>query len=1064
MASFFIDRPVFAAVISIILVLAGLVAMKATPIAQYPDIAPPTVQVSAVYPGATAEVIANTVAAPIEQQVNGVDKMSYMSSTSSSTGNMTLTVTFEPGTDPDMAQVNVQNRVSQASSKLPDIVNKQGVTVEKRSQAFMMVISFYSPDDRYDQTYLSNYTNLYVLDPIKRIPGANLSTLFPVPDVAMRIWLKPDRLAQLGITAQDVTAAIQRQNKAYGVGQVGQSPTTKGTQQSFVVTTQGMLTDPKEFDNIIIRAASEGAAIVRLKDVGHAEMGSKDYSIAAKVNGKRACAIVVYQQPGANAIETSTQIRKLINELKGTFPAGLDYKVVLDTSKFTEASIEKVVHTFFEAVVLVVLVVFLFLQSFRATVIPVLAVPIAIIGTYIGIKALGFSTNMLTLFGMILAIGLVVDDAIIVVENVEHNMHALHMNAMEASKKAMAELAGALIAIVLVLGSVFLPVAFLGGMTGTLYKQFAITIAISMVLSGVVALTLSPALAARILKPGHGEKKGFFKWFEASFDKLTNGYVAGVRFLVGHKLIGIAIFGGVIAAVLFLFKVVPGSFVPEEDQGYIFVANMMPDAASLERTTAVSDKAVALLKQNPAMGDIAQLDGYSIIDSQNKTNAALMFASLKPYEERKGKEGTAFAVVADARKKFASIKEGLVVALNPPSIPGLGTTGGFEFYIQSKGSGTPQQLEAKIKAFIAKCKERKELATVSSTFSASQQQLYLDLDRARAETLGVPVSAVYETLQAYFGSSYVAQYVQFGRIWQVIIQANPEYRDTPEDFSQIFVRSNSGSMVPLSALTTARYTPGPNLLTRFNGFPAAKVTGAQAPGFSTGQAIAAMEQTAKEVLGEGYDFSWAGQAFEEKKAGGTSSAAFIFGIIMVFLILAAQYEKWSLPVGVVMAVPFAICGALFLTWVCKLENDVYFQVGMVTLVGLAAKNAILIIEFAAENVRNGMELAEAAIEAARMRLRPIVMTSLAFILGCVPMAIATGAGANSLRAIGTGVIGGMLASTIVASFFVPLFFVLLEGVTGIFSRRKKGTVAGAGEGHPPGEAGGHGGEGGAGHA
>jgi len=967
--------------------------------------------------------------------------MTYMSSTSSSTGNMTLTVTFEPGTDPDMAQVNVQNRVNQASAKLPTVVAQQGVTVEKRSQAFMMVISLFSPDNRYDQTYLANYGNLYLLDAIKRIPGANLSSMFPVPDVAMRIWLKPDRLAQMGITAQEVTAAIQRQNKAYGVGQIGQNPSTPGTQQSFVVTTQGMLVKPDEFENIILRTDQNGTAIVRLKDVGHAELGTKDYSIASKVNGQRAVAIVVYQQPGANAIETSKQVRALIDEIKPNFPAGLEYKIVLDTSKFTEASIEKVVHTFFEAVVLVVLVVFLFLQSFRATIIPILAVPIAIIGTYIGIYMLGFSTNMLTLFGMILAIGLVVDDAIIVVESVEHNMATLHMSPMEASKKAMSELAGALIAIVLVLGSVFLPVAFLGGMTGTLYKQFAITIAISMVLSGVVALTLSPALAARILKPGHHEKKGFFLWFENSFTKVTNGYVAGVRFLINNKLIGIGLFGGLIVAIVVLGKMVPGSFVPEEDQGYIFVANMMPDAASLERTVAVSDQASALLRENPALSDVAQLDGYSILDSQNKTNAALMFASLKPYEERKGKEGTAFAVVAEARKKYAGIKEGVVVPLNPPSIPGLGTTGGFEFYIQSKGGGNPQELEKVTRAFIAKCQEQKELTAISTTFSASQQQLFLDLDRARAEILGVPVNNVYETLQAYFGSAYISQFTQFGRIWQVIIQARPEYRDQPEDFDQIFVKSNNGQMIPMSALMTVSYVPGANLLTRFNGFPAAKVTGSQAEGYSTGQAITTMETVAKEILPQGYGFAWAGQAFEEKKAGGTSSKAFIFGIIMVFLILAAQYEKWSLPVGVVLSVPFAVCGALLLTWICGLENDVYFQVGLVTLVGLAAKNAILIIEFAAENLRAGMSTTEAAVEAARLRLRPIVMTSLAFILGCVPMAIATGAGANSLRAIGTGVIGGMLASTLVASFFVPLFFVLLEDATGFMSRRKQKTPA-----------------------
>lgn len=1026
MAGFFIDRPVFAAVIAIVITLGGFLSMQATPVAQFPDIAPPTVQVAAYYPGASAEVIANTVAAPIEQQVNGVDGMMYMSSTSSSAGTMALTVTFEPGTDPDIAQVNVQNRVNQAASKLPDVVSRQGVNVEKRSQSFMMVIGFYSPDDRYDTTYLGNYTNLYVLDAIKRIPGANLAGMFPQPDVAMRIWLKPDQIAQLGVTTQDIAAAIQRQNKAFGIGQIGQAPAPAGTQQSFVVTTRGMLTGPEEFEDIIIRTAGEETAIVRLRDVARAELGAKDYAIVPKINGRRAVAIVVYQQPGANAIETSRQVRQLIDELKPNFPQGFASRIVLDTSTFTEASIAKVVTTFFEAVVLVILVVFLFLQSFRATIIPIIAVPIAIIGTYVGIRALGFSTNMLTLFGMILAIGLVVDDAIIVVENVEHNMAAGGMTPMAATRKAMQELSGALVAIVLVLCSVFLPVAFLSGMTGTLYKQFAVTIAISMVISGIVALTLSPAMAARILKPGHGEKQGFFRWFENGFQRLTDAYAMGVRWLIRHRVIGVLLFVLTLAGTGLLFRIVPGSFVPQEDQGYLLVANLMPDAASLERTAGVSDQAVAILRNNPAMGDVAQIDGYSIIDGGVKENAAVLFAALKPMDERDSKEAGAFAIIADSGRKMAGIKNGIVFPINPPSIPGLGTTGGFEFYIQSKGGQSPRELEAVTRQFLAAARQRPELSGVASTFSAAQQQIYLDLDRARAEILNVPVSSVYETLQTYYGSSVTSQFVEFGRIWQVILQADPLYRDAPNDFDQIFVRSSDGNTIPLSSLATVRFVAGPNLLTRFNGFPAAKVTGSQAPGFSSGQAIAAMENLALEVLPEGYGFSWSGQAYEEKKAGGTSVVAFAFGLVMVFLVLAAQYERWSLPLGVVLAVPFAVGGALLLTWLLGLENDVYFQVGLVTLVGLAAKNAILIIEFAAENRRAGMPAAEAAVEAARQRLRPIVMTSLAFILGCVPMAIATGAGANSLRAIGTGVIGGMLASTIIASLFVPLFFVMLD--------------------------------------
>ena len=1025
--SFFIDRPVFAAVISIVIVLAGFSSLKVTSIAQYPDVAPPTVTVTARYPGATAEVVANTVAAPIEQQVNGVDDMIYMTSTSSSSGDMTLIVTFEPGTDPDLAQVNTQNRVSQAMAKLPQVVAAQGVTTEKKSQAFMMVVSFYSPKGSMSPVYLNNYVNLYVLDPVKRLPGANLSTMFPIPDVAMRIWLKPDRLAQMGITVPDVTDAISGQNQAFGIGQLGQAPALPGTVQNFPVTSQGMLVQPSEFEEIILRTGEAGeAAIVRVSDVGRAELGAQNYSIASKVNGNTAAHLVVYQQPGANAIATSELIHGLLDELEPGFPDDFEYRIVLDTSKFTEASIEKVVHTFGEAVVLVVAVVFLFLQSFRATIIPVIAVPIAIIGTYVGIYALGFSTNMLTLFGMILAIGLVVDDAIIVVEAVEHKMETKGLSPKEAAKEAMEELTGALVSIVLVLSSVFLPVAFLGGMTGTLYKQFAVTIAIAMAISGIVALTLSPALAALILKPGKHEKKGFFLWFENSFTWVTDEYVKGVRWLIHHRRIGVGIFVGVVLGVVFMFRILPGSFVPVEDQGYLFGVAMMPDAASLERTTAADDKATQAMLARPAVSDTAQIDGYSLIDGQYKTNAGLLFITLKPYEEREDPSLSSFALLNDSRKILGSIKDGILFAVAPPSIPGLGTTGGFEFYLQDTAGGTPQALEEVNRKFLAAARKRPELTSVSTTFSASQQQLYLDVDRARAELLNVPVQDVYQTLQAYFGSLYVSQFTEFGRIWQVIIQAEPQYRDDPADFSMIYLMSTTGESIPLSAIATSRYMAGPNVLPRFNGFPAAKLTGNPAPGFSSGQGLAAMEAVAAEVLPDGYAYEWSGQAYEEKKAGGTSTTAFIFGIIMVFLILAAQYEKWSLPFGVLLAVPFAILGALCMTWARGLENDVYFQVGLVTLIGLSAKNAILITEYAVENYRGGMSLEDAAAEAAHVRLRPIVMTSMAFILGCVPMATASGPGANSLHAIGTGVIGGMLASTLISSFFVPMFFVIVE--------------------------------------
>jgi len=1026
---FFIDRPVLSSVISILIVLGGLVSMWVAPIEQFPELAPPQVTVEARYPGATAEVIANQVAAPIETQINGVDNLLYFSSVSSSSGNVTISVVFTPGSDPDINQVNVQNRVSQAMSKLPESVVQQGITVDKKSSSFIMVLSIFSPDGRYDATYIDNYANLYVLEELKRVRGANRASIMGLPDIAMRIWLQPDRMAQLGITAQEVSSAIQSQNQAFGVGSIGAEPSAPGVQQSFVVTAQGLLTKPEQFEEIIVRAAKEGAAIVRVKDIGWAELAKQDYSVSSRLNGKVATTIAIYQQPGANAVETATAVRKRLEELKAQFPTGLDYAIALDTSLFTLNSIEKVVTTFFEAVILVVAVVFLFLQSLRATIIPILAVPISIIGTFIGMHLLGFSVNMLTLFGMILAIGLVVDDAIVVVENVEVNMTQHALSALEASKRAMTEIASALISIVMVLVAVFLPTAFLGGVTGTLYKQFAITISISMVISGIVALTLSPALAAIIIKAHHGEKKGFFRWFEAGFDKLRRGYVGGVARVIQFWPISLAVFAAVIFGILFMFRIVPSSFVPEEDQGYFFVVVQTPDTSSLPVVQALTKKVGAIAKSDPAVQDVAIVNGYSLIDGQIMNNAAVLFVSFKPFEERSDRSLLSFAALKRLNAQFAGLKEGRVFALNPPSIPGLGTTGGFEFYMQNRGAGDPRATNQVLQDFLAKARARPELAGVNTTFSASNQQLFVDLDRSKAEVLGVPTSDVFQTLQAYFGSQVVGQFSQFSRVWWVVLQADASYRADPKTFDQIYVRSKSGANVPLSTLIMTRYIAAPKLLTRFNGFPAVKVTGSQAPGYSSGQAIVAMEEVARDVLPGDFAYAWAGQALQEKGSGGTSSSAFIFGLIVVFLLLAGQFEKWTLPLGIVLAVPFAVLGALALTWVVGLDNDVYFQVGLVTLVGLSAKNAILISEFAIERVRHGMPAKEAAIEAAGLRFRAIVMTSLAFGLGCVPLAIATGPGANSLRAIGTGVIGGIAASTVIATFFVPLFFWMLESMS-----------------------------------
>src|SRR5471032_741385 len=1044
---FCIDRPIFASVISIIITLGGALSMLSLPIAQYPDITPPQITISANYPGATADVVANNIAAPIEQQVNGADNMIYMNSSSSSTGNFTLNVFFQIGTNPELAQVDVQNRVNLALPQLPQSVQAQGIQVQKKSSAFMMVIAIYSPTDRYDPTYIANYANIYVLDALKRVPGANQSSIFGTPDYAMRIWLKPDRMAQLGVTASDVQRAVANQNQQFAVGSIGQSPTGTPVEQSFAVTTTGRLSDPAEFENIIIRAASGDAAIVRLRDIGRAQLGQKDYSIRSKFQGKPATIIAVYQQPGANALDVSKQVRTTLEQMKKSFPEGMDYSIAMDTTEFTPASISDVIHTFFEALVLVVIVVYVFLQSFRATLIPVIAVPVSILGIFMGMLALGFSINMLTLFGMVLAIGIVVDDAIVVVENVERNMNVHKLSPKEAAKRAMDEVSGPVVAIVLVLCAVFVPVAFLGGITGQLYKQFAITIANSVVFSGVVALTLSPALAALLLKPGHHEKKGFFRWFDNAFGRMTSGYTRLVRLAIKRFVVALLLFVGMIALAVIMMRSIPTSFLPPEDQGYLLGAVIMPDAASLDRTGAVSQHVTDYFMKQPAVSSVTIVDGYSLLDSQSKNNASTFFIGFKSFDERYKfaniRTQNARAVLIDAYENLSKVKEGIILPVNPPSIPGLGTTGGTEMWIQSKGDATIPQLAAVVDDFIAKAKQRPELSRVTSTFNASSQQLLVNVDRDRAETLGVPIEEVYSAMQTMFGSLYVSQFNRSSRLWQVILQAEPSYRLKPQDLDQIYVRARTGSMVPLKAVVTTQFATGPDLVTRFNNFPAVKITANPAAGYSSGQVLSTLDEVADQVMPAGYDVGWSGEAYEARQAGSTSGLVFAFGLIMVFLILAAQYEKWSLPVGVLMAVPFALFGALLAILLRGLENDVYFQIGLTMLVALAAKNAILIFEFAVLNRESGESVYDAAVTAATERLRPIVMTSLAFILGCVPLAIATGASANSRHSIGTGVIGGMLGATVIAVFFIPMFFYVLETMSEKSgSKKTKGPTTG----------------------
>ena len=1034
-----IRRPILASVLSIVVTLAGAVALFSLPVEQYPPIAPPVVTVTASFPGADAATVAQAVAAPIETQVNGVDNMLYMQSTSSSTGQMSLSVYFQIGTDPDTAQVQVQNRVNIALPQLPDVVQKTGVKVDKRSSSIMMLLAVYAPDGRYDVDYVANYANLYVLDAVKRVPGANQASLFGAADNAMRVWLRPDRMAALGITPTDIQQAIARQNQQFGAGSIGQSPTSKPVEITVPVVTEGRFNTPEQFDDIILRTDPEGAAIVRLGDVGRAEEGLQNYMMRPSLNGKPAVFISVYQQPGSNALAVAQGVRDTLEKLKANAPEGIEFVVSLDSTQFVTASIDEVVHTLLEAVVLVVLVVYVFLQNLRATLIPTLAVVVSIVGTFVGLTLLGFSINLLTLFGMVLAIGIVVDDAIVVIEAVEANMKAKGLSARDAAFVAMREVSGPVVAIVLVLAAVFVPTAFLGGTTGVLYKQFAITVVISVMLSGFVALTLTPALAALLLDGSHGPPPRILQRFNEWFERLTVRYTAGVRWVLQRALLALGVFVACILAILGLFRAVPGSFVPPEDQGYILIAGILPDSASLDRADAVGRRIADIAQAHPATQFASVLSGYSLLDGQYKTNAVTVFVSLKDYAERDGKGLSADDLIAAIKPKVAAIEDAIVIPLNPPPIPGLGTQGGFELWVQDLTGGDPMRLAQAVQQVVGAAKQRPELTGVNSTFNPASRQLSVKVDRDKAETLGAPIADVYGALQSLFGSLYVSQYNKYGRVWQVVLQAEPEFRNSPDDLRSIFVRGSSGEMVPLDAVTTARFTTGPDLIPRFNGFPAAKISGSPAAGFSSGQAIAIMEELAA-TLPEGYATAWSGQAYEEKQSGGASALVFVFGLVMVFLILAAQYESWSLPGSVITAVPFGVLGALAAVWARGMENDVYFQIGLVTLIGLAAKNAILIVEFAVLERAKGLSIVESAVEGAKMRLRPIVMTSLAFTAGAIPLAIASGAGSASRHSIGTGVIGGMIGATTLALFFVPLFYVLISQLSERFFPPKAPTA------------------------
>ena len=1016
---YFIDRPIFAFVISIVIVLAGLAAMRSLPVAQYPEIAPPVVQVTAAYPGASAGVLEQTVATPIENAITGVEGMMYMSSTSTSAGSTTIEVTFEIGTDVDQAAVNVNNRVKQVEARLPEETRRQGVVVQKGSSSFLQVHAFYSPDGTRSSLWTSNYVTMNVLDRIKRIPGTTSVQIFGAKDYAMRIWLRPDVMSQLGVTVEEIAGAIRVQNSQYAAGKIGATPTTQSPQELvYSVTAQGRLSEPEQFENIIIRSNTDGSSL-RLKDVARVELGSKDYNFKGTINGKEAVLLGIFLQPGANALDVAEEVNSVIEEMKSQFPTGLAHLTSYDTTRFVEVSIREVVKTLLEAMVLVFLVVYLFLQNWRATLIPTLAVPVSLLGTFAGMYMLGYSINSLTLFGMVLSIGIVVDDAIVVLENVERIMHEEGLGAREAAVKAMGEVSGPVVAIVLVLCSVFVPIAFLGGLTGELFRQFAITISIAVSLSGVVALTMTPALCVLILKQEHKQTARFFLWFNDMFTKITGRYVGAVGFMVRRGLLGVILMTGMVAATIGLWQNTPGSLVPDEDQGYYISAIFLPDGSSLERTEQVTQQVVKAVQSNPANENVVAFTGFDFIGGGYKNSAATLFVTQKHWDER---EVDTKALVQELFMKTAGIKEALVLAFNPPAIFGLGNTGGFEFYIQNKGDSDPDKLQHAMQLMTAEAQKSPIISGLQTLWRPDAPQLRVDVDREQARAMGVKIDDAFTALAGNLGTYYVNDFNKFGRAWQVLMSADAEFRMKPDDIGRIYVKNNQGTMVPLSAFTTIEYSRGPENLNRYNNLPAVKLMGNAAPGYSSGQAIAEVERIAQAVLPPNMTYEWTGSAFQEKRSSGTTGIALGLAVIMVFLILAALYERWSLPLSVMLALPFGTFGALIAVWVVGMTNDVYFQIGLVTLLGLASKNAILIVEYALMKHQQGWSASTAALEAARLRFRPIIMTSLAFILGVVPLVLSSGAGAGARHSVGTGVMGGMMAATFLAVFFVPLFF------------------------------------------
>jgi HAE1 family hydrophobic/amphiphilic exporter-1 len=1030
MSKFFINRPNVAIVIAILTVISGMVAMAKLPVAQLPDIVPPQINVSATYTGADALTIEQSVATPLEQQMNGVDNMLYMMSTNANDGTMTLKVTYDVGTNVDIDQVNTQNRVSQASPNLPTSVNQYGVTVKKLMGLPLLVISLYSPTGQYAGQFLGNYATINVNDALLRVPGVGQVTNFGAADYAMRIWVKPDQLTKLGMTVTDLTNAVQQQSAVNPAGQIGAEPAPKGQQFTYAVRAPGRLINAEEFGNIIVRQNPDGST-VRLKDVSRIELGSLVYQQIGRFNAKPAVIVCVYQAPGSNALAVAKQVKAQMEELKTRFPDGLEYTIAMDTTLPITEGMKEIVTTLLEAIVLVIIVVFLFLQNWRATLIPLLAVPVSLIGTFAVFPMLGFSINTLSLFGLILAIGLVVDDAIVVVEAVEHHIeHGL--SPKDATFKAMEEVTAPVIGIALILSSVFVPMAAMGGIKGLLNQQFAVTIAISVLISAFNALTLSPALSALLLRPrkkARGPLGKFFEWFNRWFGKMTGGYVSWSGVLIRRWGISLLLLLGISVVSVAMGKQLPSSFIPEEDQGYAFLQIQLPDAASLQRTDAVMRKMDEMLAHTHGVKSYSGISGFSLLSNTSASYTGFYFLQLEPWEERLTPELSAQGLMRSLNVKMRNeIPEAIAFAFGPPAIPGLGTAGGFTFMLQDRSGGTIAQLSEMLDKLSLEARKRPEIASIVSTFRPSVPQLYVEVDQDRVLKQGLQFGEVYQTLQAFLGGSYVNQFNRFGRQWKVYLQAEPEYRTSVDKINDFYVRNSKGEMAPLASLVTIKRVSGPEYTNRFNLFRSIQINGSPSPGFSSGQAMAAMEQVANEVLPAGFGYAWSDMSFQEKKAEGGQAMVFAMSFVFVFLILVALYESWSLPFSVLLSVPVAVLGAYGGLLLRKFDNNVFAQIGLIMLIGLTAKNAILIVEFAVLEHSKGKEIVEAALEGARLRLRPILMTSFAFILGCVPLWAAKGAGAIGRKVLGSSVIMGMSAATILGIFLVPVLFVVVERV------------------------------------